>query len=221
MTFFTLLCSIKDMITSRMLGHSSEKCPILWPVNWFSGPITSALHSWLLPWLVTWYTLNIGHEGCVWWEGSDYKGIIHCETHRGEWNPDWTEPTRVVRQSRRWKPAQSVQLSREKCFLDSFEMICEAMKVTATAYGSGHGHFNCLSPRFPVFCWSMKKKTTRLLWQECGTNQCQKRWRSNPRCLDLDVWIVCESLFFYHLLIFPCTWVFDCKCPKDVELNRV
>lgn len=166
MTFFTLFCSIKDTITSRMLG----KCPILWPVYCFSGPITSVLHSWLLPWLVTWYILNIGHEGCVWCEGSDYKGIIHCERQRGEWNPDWTEPTSVVR---RWKPARLVQVSREKCFLDSFEMICEAMKVTATAYGSGHGRFNRLSPRFPVFCWSMKIKTTRLLWQECGTNQCQ------------------------------------------------
>lgn len=37
-------------------------------------------HSWLLPWLVTWYVLNIGHEGCVCGgEGSDYKGIIHRE----------------------------------------------------------------------------------------------------------------------------------------------
>lgn len=131
----------------------------------------------------------------MWWKEGEYKGIIHCERQRGEWNPDWTEPTRVVRQSRRWKPAQSVQVSREKCFLDSFEMICEAMKVTATAYGSGHGHFNSLSPR--VLCWSMKIKTTRLLWQECGTNQCQKSWRSSTWCLDLDVWMLCERLFCY------------------------
>lgn len=158
--------------------------------------------------------LNIGHEGR---EGSDYKGIIHCVRQRGEWNPDWTEPRKVVRQSRRWKPAQLVLVSTVKCLLDSFEMICEAMKVTATANGSGHGHFNCPSPHFPVFCWSMKTKTTRPLWREYGTNQCQKKQAlecplPSLRCMD-------RFVFLNHL--FPCTRVFDCKCPIDVESNRL
>lgn len=150
-------------------------------------------------------------------KGVTTKALFTVRKRRGQWNPDWTEPTRVVRQSRRWKPAQLVQVSREKCLLDSFEMICEAMKVTATAYGSGHGRLNCLSPRFPVFCWSMKIKTTRLLWRECGTNQCQKKL-----ALECTLpWLRCMDgmCFFYHLLIFsvscslfffPCTWVFHC-----------
>lgn len=41
MAFFTLLCAIKDVITSRILGHGSEKRPSLWPARRSSGPITS------------------------------------------------------------------------------------------------------------------------------------------------------------------------------------
>lgn len=36
-----------------------------------------------------------------------------------------------------------------KCLLDSLEMMCEAVKVVAAPYGSGHGRFNRPSPWLP------------------------------------------------------------------------
>lgn len=66
--------------------------------------------------------------------------------------------------------------------------------------------FNCLSPRFPLLRRSMKIKTTRLLWRECGTNQCQGKQapeRSLPCRRRMDrIWMM-----VYFLSIF---WSFSC-----------
>lgn len=168
----------------------------------------------------------------MWWEGSDYKDIIQCERQRGGNEIQIGQNQRgLLGRAGDESPLNWFTCPKRSAFWTVLKWY--AMKVTAMAYGSGHGRFNCLSPCFPVFCWSMKIKTTRLLWQECGTNQCQKNWRSSARCLDLDVWMAFGMyqvffFFFYHLLIFsmfhapllfPCTWVFDCECPKHIELH--
>lgn len=57
------------------------------------------------------------------------------------------------------------------------------VNVVAAWCGSGHRP----SQRFPVDCRTVKAKTARPLWRECGNNRCQEC--SNARCRHVNAWV--------------------------------
>ncbi len=146
-------------------------------------------------------------------KGVTTKALL-TERQKGEWNPDWTEPTRVVRRCRRWKPLDWFKCPEWSAFWTVLKWYVRQWKSQLQRVVLVMVVFNCFSPYFPVFCRSMKIKKTCLLWRECETNQCQKKQSLECCWLDVDAWMVyknpsllspkflCTSVYMYKVWLW-------------------